>query len=53
MQENTFDSALKVNNGIEQPPIVNPYIKNFYKKNKYRLLSEDEYVEGILKGSTS
>jgi hypothetical protein len=30
------DSALIVNEGIEQPPIVNPYIGNFYKKTELK-----------------
>ena len=29
------DSALIVNEGIEQPPITNPYINNFFKKSAY------------------
>ncbi len=53
MQENNNKSALKVNKGVEQPPIVNPYIGNFYKKGKSRILSEDEYLNGILEGNTT
>ncbi|MDD4058189.1 MAG: methylmalonyl Co-A mutase-associated GTPase MeaB [Bacteroidales bacterium] len=56
MQENNHanhDSALIVNDGIEQPPIVNPYIGNFYKKNKVKLFSAEEYVNGILAGNIS
>jgi LAO/AO transport system ATPase len=45
------DSALIVNEGIEQPPIVNPYIDNFYKKNQVKVLSEEQYVEGIIAGN--
>ena len=40
-------AGLAVNKGIEQPPIVNPYLK---RKPRRRLLSAAEYVEGILKG---
>ena len=47
------DSALIVNEGIEQPPIVNPYIGNFYKKNRVKNLSIDEYVNGIQQGNIS
>src|SRR3989339_245995 len=50
MQDNKFESALVVNKGVEQPPVVNPYIGNFYKKNKNLTLSEDDYLKGILEG---
>ncbi|MFI3298702.1 MAG: methylmalonyl Co-A mutase-associated GTPase MeaB [Rikenellaceae bacterium] len=40
-------SALKVQQGIAQPPIVNP---NFVRKQR-RELSVEEYVEGILNGN--
>ena len=53
MQKKKFESALKVNEGIEQPPVVSPYLKSFYKNNRTKLLSEDEYVKGILAGNTS
>lgn len=46
------DTALVVNEGIEQPPIINPYIKNFYKK-KPALLSVDQYMAGITAGNTT
>lgn len=46
------DTALVVNDGVEQPPVVNPYIKNFYKK-KPSLLSVDEYMKGITEGNTT
>ncbi|MDO4736897.1 MAG: methylmalonyl Co-A mutase-associated GTPase MeaB [Bacteroidia bacterium] len=44
------DTALVVNQGVEQPPIINPYIKNFFKK-KPKTLSVDEYMEGITSGN--
>ena len=47
------DSALIVNEGIEQPPVINPYIDNFYKKNQVRILNEEQYVEGILAGNVT
>ena len=47
------DSALIVNEGIEQPPIINPYIDNFYKKNQVKILTEEQYVEGILAGNVT
>lgn len=53
MEKKDFESALKVNQGIEQPPVVNPYLENFYKKTRSNLLTEDEYVEGILASNTS
>ena len=41
------DSALTVNRGIEQPPIVNPY----FRKARRHVLSTDDYIEGILAGN--
>ena len=46
------DTALVVNEGVEQPPIINPYIKNFFKK-KPALLSVEEYMAGITSGNTT
>ncbi len=43
---NHFDSALVVNEGIEQPPVVSPY----FKKVPRRKFSTDDYVAGILRG---
>lgn len=45
------DTALAVNDGVAQPPVVNPYIHSFYKKRK-TLLTIDEYMDGILSGNT-
>lgn len=42
--------GLTVNEGVAQPPIVNPYMK---RKRRRTLLSAAEYVEGILKGNVS
>lgn len=42
--------GLTVNEGVAQPPIVNPYMK---RKRRKTLLSADEYVEGILNGNVS
>ncbi|MCK9304768.1 MAG: methylmalonyl Co-A mutase-associated GTPase MeaB [Bacteroidales bacterium] len=42
------NSALKVNKGIEQPPVINPYMSNFYKKNRVRQLTLEDYLNGIL-----
>ncbi|MEG1635747.1 MAG: methylmalonyl Co-A mutase-associated GTPase MeaB [Rikenellaceae bacterium] len=41
------ESALTVNSGIEQPPIVNPY----FKKIKPTKLTVDDYVNGITAGN--
>ncbi|MCL2097849.1 MAG: methylmalonyl Co-A mutase-associated GTPase MeaB [Bacteroidales bacterium] len=45
------DSALVVNEGVEQPPIVNPNAAALLKKKQQRLLQVSEYVEGILSGN--
>lgn len=47
--DNQF-GALKVNQGPDDKPIVNPYLKDF-KKYKRKLYTVSEYVEGILKGN--
>ena len=41
-------SALQVNEGVEQPPIVNPNASSRYKKMKQKQLTTNEFVEGIL-----
>lgn len=46
------DSKLIINEGVEQPPIINPYLKNVFKK-KPGLLTVDEYMDGIVKGDTT
>lgn len=40
-------SALSVNQGIDQPPIVNPYFKKKHKA----VLTVGDYVDGILSGN--
>ena len=40
------DSALNVAEGVEDQPIINPY----FTRRKKRVLTTDEYVEGILRG---
>ena len=42
-------AGLQVNQGIEQPPIVNPYLK---RRRRPQLTAAD-YVEGIRKGNTA
>ena len=46
------DTSLTVNAGVKQPPIMNPYIKKFYKK-RPSILTADEYMDGILAGNTT
>lgn len=46
------DTALVVNEGVEQQPIINPYIKRFFKK-KPSLLTVEQYMDGILSGNTT
>ena len=41
------DSALNVTEGVESQPVVNPY----FVRKKRRLMSTDEYVQGILQGN--
>ena len=41
------DTALNVAEGVEDQPIVSPY----FKRHKKRILTTDEYVEGILAGN--
>jgi LAO/AO transport system kinase len=43
-------AGLQVNSGIEQPPMVNPYLK--HRKPRPQL-SVNDYVEGIRKGNTT
>lgn len=46
-QDNTFESALHVQDGIPQPSNVNPYLLNHPMK-KAAVLTKKDYVEGIL-----
>jgi LAO/AO transport system kinase len=41
-------SALQVNDGVEQPPIVNPNAVSRFKKFQQKMPSANEFVEGIL-----
>ncbi len=50
MNNKKQNSALKVNEGIQQPPNINPYLK-FKKKNKIQ--SPEFYVNGILEKDLS
>ncbi|MBQ4367037.1 MAG: methylmalonyl Co-A mutase-associated GTPase MeaB, partial [Muribaculaceae bacterium] len=42
-------AGLQVNAGIEQPPMVNPYLK----RRRRPQLTVSDYVEGIRKGNTA
>lgn len=46
------DTALIINEGVEQPPVINPYISNVLKKKPVKL-TVDEYMSGILSGDTT
>ena len=50
-EKKKFQSALKVNEGIEQPSSVNPQLTNTLKEQKKTIFTIDEYIEGILKGN--
>lgn len=51
--ENSQEFAgLTVNSGVEQPSIVNPYLRQIRKK-RQKFLNAGEYVQGILKGDVS
>ncbi len=43
------NSALKVNDGVKQPPVINPYLKGRPLR-RPSIKSVDEYMEGILAG---
>jgi len=45
------NSALVVNEGVEQPPQINPSFKSFKKKKN--ILTCDDYVEGIMSGNVN
>ncbi|MDR2125282.1 MAG: methylmalonyl Co-A mutase-associated GTPase MeaB, partial [Prevotellaceae bacterium] len=49
-ENNEEYKGLVVNQGIEQPSSVNPYLKA-QRKAKKRELSVGDFVDGILKGS--
>jgi LAO/AO transport system kinase len=51
MEDKDFKSALSVQEGIEQPPSVNPHsVDRFIRKQK-KEIGTNEYVEGILSGN--
>lgn len=47
------DTALVVNDGVEQPPIINPYLSNILKKRNSRpTMTVHDYMKGIVEGNT-
>ena len=46
------DTSLIINQGVKQPPIVNPYLKRVFKK-RPAIKTADEYMEGIERGDTT
>jgi len=51
MDEFLEKTALTVNPGIEQPPLVNPDAMARIRRNKKKPLTTEEYIEGILEGN--
>ncbi|MDR1886797.1 MAG: methylmalonyl Co-A mutase-associated GTPase MeaB [Prevotellaceae bacterium] len=51
MDELLDKSALTVNPGVEQPPLVNPDAMARIKRNKKKPLTTEQYLEGILEGN--
>ncbi|MDR0603763.1 MAG: methylmalonyl Co-A mutase-associated GTPase MeaB [Bacteroidales bacterium] len=49
MEQDHFKQALHVQEGVEQPSIVNPYL-DFSKIKKVSLLDKQAYIDGILSG---
>ncbi len=46
-------SSLKVNEGVEQPPSINPLVLGKKMRRKRKKYSVDEYVSGIISGNTT
>ncbi len=47
------ETALVVNEGVEQPPIINPYLSRILKKRNSRpTMTVDDYMKGIIEGNT-
>lgn len=51
-ENNSEFKGLTVNSGIEQPSIVNPYLKQMHRKRR-QMLSVQEFVDGILAGNVT
>ncbi len=50
-EKKEFDSALKVNKGVERPPVINEKAIRAMQARKGNELSVDEYVKGIAEGN--
>ncbi len=46
------ETALKVNDGVKQPPLINPYLQNRPLRRR-TIMSVDEYMAGIEAGDTT
>ncbi|MDR3134400.1 MAG: methylmalonyl Co-A mutase-associated GTPase MeaB [Prevotellaceae bacterium] len=46
-----MNSALIVNDGVEQPPMVNPHVERLFKKRRQPLPTVEEYIQGIREGN--
>lgn len=51
MEQENFQSALSVNEGVEQPPSVNEDSASRFLRSSRKKLSTQEYVDGILSGN--
>lgn len=51
-ENNSEFKGLTVNSGIEQPSIVNPYLKQMHRKRR-QMLSVQEFIDGILAGNVT
>ncbi|MCL2739502.1 MAG: methylmalonyl Co-A mutase-associated GTPase MeaB [Bacteroidales bacterium] len=47
------DSALFVQQGVDQPPVVNPKASSFYKRNQAPVHAAQTYIDGIRSGNLS
>lgn len=50
-QSDQFKSALKVNSGIEQPPVINPQVRLSRSERSGLILDTETYYEGIVSGN--
>jgi len=49
--KSSFKSNLKVQGGIEPPPVINPKAADQYSKANWKIMDIDTYLQGILRGS--
>jgi LAO/AO transport system kinase len=52
-KENPHKSALSVNRGVEQPPSVNPNVREAFRSRRRMKISPDRLMDGVLKGNIS